>query len=261
MHLQQANFFGETIIEIYFTILMSAMEEGEEQHFSKLKQLLANQPDNIPSGELADMYRFAINYCARKIRKGQSKYVEEALDLYVTGIDSRLFLEENYLSPWTFTNVVKLALRLKRYEWIAAFIPKYAQLLPPNFRENALHYNYAELYYYTQDFDQALEHLNQVAYADLNYHLGARVMLAKIYYETAEENALLSLLAAFSVFLKRNKNISSNIKHTYLNFCDLLFQLLRRNPKKMENLKAKIEKTSLLTDRDWLLQAYERALI
>jgi len=256
-HLQAKGFFGELIIELYHTILLSALEEDKDVHFTKLKQLLAGDSTVIPNQELADIYRFAINYCARKIRKGEAKFVEEALSLYVKGIESQLFLEENHLSPWTFTNVVKLALRLARYDWIASFIPTYAPLLPPGFQENALHYNYAELYYYTKDFDQALTHLNQVAYDDINYTLGARVMLAKIYFETDAENALLSLLAAFSVFLKRNKNISSNIKHTYLNFCDLLFQLVRRKPKKMKDLKQKIVQTHLLTDRAWLLDAYQ----
>lgn len=258
LHLKEKAFFGELIIEMYHTILLSALEEEHESHFTKLKQLLDGDAAPIPNEELADIYRFAINYCARKIRKGEAKYVEEALSLYIKGIDSKIFLEENHLSPWTFTNVVKLALRLARYEWIATFIPTYAPLLPASFQENALHYNYAELYYYTKDFDQALTHLNQVAYDDINYTLGARVMLAKIYFETDAENALLSLLAAFNVFLKRNKNISSNIKYTYLNFCDLLFQLMRRKPKKMKDLKQKITETNPLTDRAWLLEAYQK---
>ncbi|MBX2874235.1 MAG: hypothetical protein KTR30_19100 [Saprospiraceae bacterium] len=252
-HLVEQAFFDELIIRIYYTILMCALHEDELMHFEELKQTLATVDERVTNTDLADIYRFAINYCARKIRKGGSEYLEEALQLYLKGIESELFLEDGHLSPWTFTNVVKLALRLEKFEWIAKFIPQYAPSLPAEFQENALHYNYAELYYYRKDFDQALSHLNQVALDDLNYALGARVMLAKIYYETEEENALLSLLAAFSLFLKRNRKISANIKHTYQNFCDLLFQLIRRNPKKLLMIRKKIEETSLLTDRSWLL--------
>lgn len=257
-HLRERSFYDEQIIRIYYTILMCALEEDEIQHFEELKLMLAGVNEEITNSDLADIFRFAINYCARKIRKGRSEYLEEALQLYVRGIASELFLEDGHLSPWTFTNVVKLALRLEKFSWIAEFIPQYAPSLPANFQENALHYNYAELYYYRKDLDRALTHLNQVALDDLNYALGARVMLAKIYYETAEENALLSLLAAFSLFLKRNRKISANIKHTYLNFCDLLFQLIRRNPKKLGSLRKKIEETNLLTDRGWLLSICEQ---
>ncbi|NRB49532.1 MAG: hypothetical protein HRU41_17765 [Saprospiraceae bacterium] len=257
-HLVEKSFFDEPIIRIYYTILMSSLEENELRHFEELKQILTTVNERVTNTDLAHIYRFAINYCARKIRKGRSEYLEEALQLYLKGIASELFLEDGHLSPWTFTNVVKLALRLEKFEWIAEFIPQYAPSLPEEFQENALHYNYAELYYYSKDLDRALTHLNQVALDDLNYALGARVMLAKIYFETTEENALLSLLAAFSLFLKRNRKISANIKHTYLNFCDLLFQLIRRNPKKLEKIRKKIEETNLLTDRGWLLSVCEQ---
>lgn len=252
-HLVERSFLHEPLIQLYYTILMSSLEADEVQHFEDLKDRLTTTTDQINNKDLADIYRFAINYCARKIRKGRNEYLKEALELYIRGIESAVFLEDEYLSPWTFTNVVKLALRLERFDWIAEFIPKYTPSLPPDFQENVLHYNYAELYYYTKDYDKALIHLNQVAFDDLNYSLGARVMLAKIYQERGEENALLSLLAAFSVFLKRNRHISADIKHTYLNFCDLLFQLIRRSPKKMDGIRKRIEETNLLTDRGWLL--------
>ena len=156
-----------------------------------------------------------------------------------------------------FTNIVKLSLRLKRYEWVEPFIREYAPQLPVAFRENALHYNLAELFYYTHRNDDAQQHLIKVAYSDLNYYLGARVMLAKIYYESGHTEPLLSLIAAFMIFLKRNKQISADLKQTYLNFCDILFQLTRPHPKKMVLLGETIRNTSLLTDRSWLMAQYE----
>ena len=85
-------------------------------------------------------------------------------------------------------------------------------------------------------------------------------MLAKIYYETNEENALLSLLAAFTVFLKRNKNISADLKKTYLNFCHFLFQIIRKKKKHLPKLREEIRITKLLTDRAWLLKELQNLL-
>jgi hypothetical protein len=83
-------------------------------------------------------------------------------------------------------------------------------------------------------------------------------MLIKIYFEQEEEQALLSQLAAFTMFLKRNKEISIHLKRTYLNFCNLLFSILKRNPKKLPQLEEKIERTSPLTDKVWLLQQLKK---
>lgn len=257
-HLEQKQFFQEPLIQLYYTIYLALNEEGAETHFIRLKAYLEKHTQSIAFNDLKDIYLFAINYCARKIRQGKDAYLKEALQLYQSGIEVGFLIENGLLSPWTFTNVVKLSLRLEHYDWIESFIPKYAPLLPKSFQENALHYNLAELYYYTHRYGQAQEHLNQVAYSDLNYYLGARVLLAKIYFELQEEEPLLSLIASFTIFLKRNKKISNTLKNTYLNFCRILFQLVRRSPTQMEKLKAKIESTELLTDRKWLMAIYHQ---
>lgn len=252
-HLKQQEFYGQNIIKLYYMVLTTLLQEDKEANFQELKSSILSHPDTIAPSVMREFYLYGINYCARKIRKGKENYVTEALDLYMDGINNGTLYEKNHLSPWTFTNVVKLALRLKRYSWIETFIRQYAPSLPAEFRENALHYNLAELYFYTRQFDLALQHLHKVKLSDLNFHLGARVILAKVYYETGEQEALLSLLASFSIFLKRNKEISQQLKKTYLNFCDLLFQIVKRNPKKMAALQEKIKTTALLTDRAWLM--------
>ena len=260
-HLAEKNFLDTPVIRLYFTVFQALQYEQDESHFLALRDLLLTGETAVFSQpDLEEVFRAAINYCARKIRQGREDYAEKALELYTEGLKKQAFFDNGFLSPWTFTNVVKLSLRLKRYDWVEQFIREYAPQLPVDFRENALHYNLAELFYYTQRSDEAQQHLIKVAYSDLNYYLGARVMLAKIYHESGDTEPLLSLLAAFMIFLKRNKQISSDLKQTYLNFCDILFQLIRRHPKKMAALGETIRTTSLLTDRSWLLAQYEASL-
>jgi hypothetical protein len=257
-HLQDQNFFNEPIIQLYFNIYQALNKEEEDTYFVRLKTFLTEYEQMTAPKDLKDIYLFAINYCARKIRQGKEGYVLEALNLYHLGIEKKILLENGVLSPWTFTNVVKLSLRLHRYTQIETFIQNFAHKLPVDFRENALHYNLAELYYYTKRFDQAQDHLNRVAFSDLNYYLGARVLMAKIYYEREEIEPLLSLIASFTIFLKRNKQLSDNLKSTYLNFCTILFQIIRQSPAQIKKLKDKIDQTDPLTDRTWLQKIYEQ---
>ena len=258
-HLRQAAFFNNTQIRLYHTIYLALSTEADDEHFAALKQQLRQAEAELPPGELRTPYLFAINYCARKIRQGRQTYLTEALDLYTSGIEREVLIDENGLSPWTFTNVVRLALRLERYHWIETFIATYGPRLPDDFRDNALAYSRAELYYHTQRYGPALEALLLVAHSDLNYYLNARVMLAKIYYETDEVEPLLSLLAAFMIFLKRNQSISGNLKATYLNFCDSLFQLTKGSGRRFESLESTIQQTDLVAERDWLLAQYRAA--
>lgn len=257
-HIEQMDFFGEQVIFYYYNVLLALQEEDNEAHYDRLRVLLRTPPDKVPRGELRDLYFFVINYCARKIRKGKDRFVREALDFYREGIDRGLLLDQGQLSPWTYTNVVKLSLRQKEYDWIKSFIRDMAPLLPETYRSDALHYNLAETYYYTREHGKALEHLNQVHMSDLNFHLGSRVLLAKVYYEEGEEEALLSLIAAFTMFLKRNKKLSQTIKKTYLNFCRMLFRILKRKTGQWGDLAEALRTTRLLTDRQWLMEVLER---
>lgn len=259
-HLEAQDFFGEPAIRLYYTIYRALAEEDEESCFVELKKGIAEEGSKMPLKDLRDIYLFAINYCARKIRQGNTAYVKEARQLYRSGIEEGILIEEGVLSPWAFTNMVKLSLRMEQYGGIERFIEQYAPLLPEAFRENALHYNLAELYYYTRRFEQAQEQLLRVALTDLNYYLGARVLLIKIYYENGAEEALLSLLASFIIFLKRNKQLSTHLKHTYLNFCQLLFQIVRRPPDRLETICKRIKSTELLTDRAWLEETCRKAM-
>ena len=228
--------------------------EAIESHFHQLRQLINELSGKISKQVMRSAMLAAINYCARSIRRGLTSFVEPALNLYLKGLEDKVLFDEGVLSPWTFNNVVKLALRLERFSWIESFMQTYQSFLPETFRSDALHYNQAELYYYTNRYQDAQKALLQVPYTDLNFYLGARVLLAKIYYETDETESLLSLLAAFQIFLKRNKDISLNIKKTYLHFCEILYQIVRGRSSHLPTLEQRIKTTSLLTDRDWLLR-------
>ncbi len=249
---------NEPGIAIYSKILDMLGDDKTEEHFRALKELIDLHFSTVSKAEMRDAYLYAINYCARKIRSGDSNYMAEALDLYVDGIDREILYENGLLSPWTFANVVKVALRLKRYQWTETFIEINHSKLPADMQQNVLNYNLAELYYETQEFDKAITRLNNVKYTDSTYALGSRVLLAKVYYELQEEEALLSLIASFSIFLKRNKKISSKVKRPYLNFCDLLYGLMKRKVRKLPGLKERIEGTESLTERAWLLKVWHQ---
>jgi hypothetical protein len=250
---------ADPLIEIYLHIYLLITCPEEEGHFEQLMRLIEQHALTIDRKLRREIYLYAINYGASRIKKGSSKYLQIVLDLYVKGIENRALFDEAYLSHWTYSNVVKLGLHLRHYDWVAGFIRENAVNLQPSLREDAEHYNLAELHYYQGDFDQVLMHLNQLQFSDLHYHLGSRVMLLKTYHELEAEESLFSMLASFSVYLRRNKKIAASVKRPYLNFCNLLHQLMRRNPKKWNALGESIRKTQLLTERGWLLQVWEKA--
>ena len=258
-YLEQQKMEGLPLIAIYLQVYYTFKKENAEKNFEKLKELLLINQNKIPSTEKKTIYLYAINYCVAQIGAHANRiyYVEECLKLFMFGIEEEFLFTNGYLSPWTFKNVVKLGLNLKRYDWTAQFIQNYYQKLATEFQEDALHYNLADLAYRRKNYSDAQYHLLLVEYSDIFYSLDAKTILLKIYYENQEIEALFALIASFSIYLRRNKKISQNFRETYLNFVTLLQQVLRAKPKKIPKLVEKIKKTELLTNRSWLLEICE----
>ncbi len=261
-YLAQHKVEEEPLIAIYLQIFHLLQKEDAESNFEYLKQLLAEFYHQIPKSEKKIIYLYAINFCVAKIGKKikQVYYVEECLKLYLKGIDENFLLNNGYLSPWTFKNTIKLGLNLKQYDWAEAFIRTSYKKLLPEFQADALNYNLADLAYRRKKYKEAQHHLLLVEYSDVFYSLGAKNMLLKIYYENQEIEALFALIASFSIYLRRNKQISNSFKVTYLNFTSLLQQILRAKPEKMPKIIEKINATELLTSRNWLLEVAKDTL-
>lgn len=245
-------------LQIYYTLTL----EDAEANFEKLKQLLESNEVCIPNSEKGIIYIYAINYaiyqCSRNNRI--QYYTEQCLNFYLRGIKEGFLLNKGYLTPWTFKNVIKMGLTLKRYEFTEDFIQQYHKKLEVEFQEDALHFNLADLYYRKKNYDLAHTHLIQVQFSDIFYTLGAKAILLKLYYETQEEEALLSLLASFSIYLKRQKTLAQNVQQSYLNFTTLLSKFVRRKYKHIPEIIAEINDTQYLSNRSWLLKVCEEEL-
>ena len=251
-YIKDSKFVDEPLIAIYLNILDIVKGIDAKAKFKLLKNQIFKNTYNIAHSEFKDIYIFAINFCARQIKKNQLEYLQEAFDLYREGIDKKILLDKNQLTTWTYGNVVKLGLRLKEFSEIEKFIFDNKDKIPKNKREDVFNYNLSELYYYTNKFDEAQRLINYIKVTDSMLHSNSRVILCKIYFESFEVEPLLSLIASFSIFLKRDKKLSGNMKIFYKNFCDILFQLLKRNPKKLPGIVEKIKSVELISDREWL---------
>ncbi len=246
------------LVAIYLSIYFSLLEPEEDDYLDRLRLLIKENSHSIEKTERKDIYLYALNLCVRKIRQSKEKYLPITLDLYVEGIRNQSLFTNNHLSHWTYNNIVKLALRLKRFDWTENFIRTHTDYLQQQFQKDARHYNLAELYFHKKNYDEALIHLNQVRASDIHYHLGSRILLIKTFYESQDFDPLHSLLASFSVYLSRNKQIATPLKKSCQNFCNLVHKiLLDSSRKKREKLWEQVKETQPLADRPWLIKVFK----
>lgn len=256
--LQKSSYENIPAIALYHQVFLTLTEEHNEHHFEKLTLLIDEYIGSFSDEEMQGFYSHALNYCIRKMRQKDEKYVEKALQIYIKGVENKLLLQNGFLSPWNYKNIVKLGLRLQKFEWTEQFIKQYTDILEEKYRLNAFNYSLADLSYHKQSIETALTHLREVEFTDIFFTLDAKIMLLKIYYDNQEEEALFSLLTSFKIFLKRNKLISNEVRSTYENFINLLSQILKSDKSAVTALTEKINDTPLLTDRNWLLLVVQK---
>lgn len=233
-----------------------ALKSPELDTFQQTKRLLRQAADGtFPTNELSGLYRIVLNFCIRKMNRGETDYIREAFDLYKSGFEHHILITDEGISRWTFLNVVFIAVRLKEWDWTQHFIEEYQHHIEEGHRENFVHFSKARLTFVQGDYKATMQRLYQAEYKDPLLMLLAKSMLMKIYYEEGEVEVLESLLESTRAYLQRKK-IQGFHRDNYSNLVRLLKKLLRlplNDRDTVKKLRKEIEETNPLTEKEWLL--------
>lgn len=256
--LELNSFQSEPAIQVYHYLMLALNQKSNKSSFDQFRSYFNGYQNIFTDDEIRQLYLLAINFCVHKIRIGERAYATELLSLYTEGIDKRILLENEKLSPWIYKNVVKLGLGLQRLEWVEDFVKKYSQYLSKALRKDAYHFSLADIYFHKKAYSSALYELNQVEFSDIYYNLDAKTTLLKIYYETGETEAFISLISSFKIFLRRQKALTKHVKASYLNFANLLYKIFKMKTNEFEQIQTEISSVKALSGRTWLLNQIQK---
>ena len=260
---------GEPALALYYRALLMLERPLEEGHYFGLKALLLERPEVVTIDELRTLYHYALNYCIRQINSGQGTFYAEVFQLYELMLEQGLLFVHGLLSEWSFKNIVTTGIRTGAFDWTERFINHYQPYLPEEGRSNAVAYNRAALYYARADYKNALLQLQDVEFTDTSYHLGAKIIQLKSYYELDEPEPFFALLEAFRKYLRRNRQISDYRKKANASFLKLarrIYELrmeasgLHREilAARLESLKQEVDSGTAVANKNWLVQALEK---
>lgn len=256
---EQGAFAGNPAVETYFFSYRALANPDNTQVFNTLKKHIEQYGSLFPDAELRDLYILAINFCIRRLNAGDRAYIQEAFGLYRAGLARKVFLENGFLARFTYRNILNLALALGEWDWALEYLHTFAPYLAPKERDNIFRYNLATYYFRRPDPEKALEILRHVEFRDVLYNFDARRMLLRIYYERQEWQALESLLDSFAVYLQRHRDAGYH-REMYRNlvrFAKRLLQIRAGDTAARNRLKADIERTTHVAEREWLLGVLE----
>lgn len=251
----QGAFQNIPAVEAWHTAYLALQECDHETHFDRLKMHLEQHGDVFPNTDLRDLYILALNVCIRRINAGDKKHIREAFDLYRAGLQRSVFLENGWLSKFTYRNVLNIAVALQEWDWALAYLQEFQAYLPPKERENIFKYNLATFYFRKKDYQQALALLPYVELRDILENFDSRRMLLIMYFEQKEWQALAYLLDSFGIYLQRHKEGGYH-REMYLNLVRFLKKMLAQpiqNEEERSSIRVEIMETAHLAEREWLL--------
>lgn len=247
-------------IDVYLQIWLTLRQPDHEPHYWELKRLLLENLTSIAREELRDMFAFVQNYCIRQANLGNNAFLSELFELYQLLLENEIISAGNRLTQFDFKNIVTVALRVNAFDWTGHFITNYTSFLEPSYRENARHYNMARLHFSRGAYRTALRELLNVSYTDVFYELDSRSLLLKTYYELGDYESFLSLASAFSMFLRRNREVSDYQRTLYRNQVRFAKKLMRvkMGGKGVPNkLLGEMQEIKQIADLNWLRKKAE----
>ena len=259
-HIKKYRYEEVPPIAVYFQIYLAYTEGDKEEHYFKLKDLLEKHGLEFPKEEAQEIYTFAINYCTRKINKGNQAFLREYFDLYKDLLKKDILIVEGEMEPGLFRNIVVVGLRLGEMAWTEQFIHDYQPYLPEAQRENTVSFNLSQLYFYKRDFDKVIETLRHVEYEDVITNLNAKTLLLTTYYEIDEIEPLYSLMESFRAYLNRHKDISSRRRKSFLQFIRFVKKLSKTMPgdsKRIDSLREELESSKGVASSQWIAEKIE----
>jgi len=263
---------SEIVIIYYHVYMMILMNEKTDKHYNQLKSILVSFGQYLSIGEMNFIYSFVINYCVRKMAKGEEEFRSELYSVYKHTIPLGVWDTARAFSPHHYIGHFRNMLHLQKYEEAIEFQEEYQSKLQTKYIPDIPNLGYAFYYFHLGEYDTSQEYLNQVVdREDFIYKFYCKCLLIKIYYEKKEWSVIESALEALRFYLlpKRSKEISEQIRGRQKLFLNICKKILRqRNNAEynqaslniLEKIKKEIKEAKSLSERAWLLEKTEELI-
>lgn len=236
-------------------------ESPSLEDFNELTDLLPQHESRIEKAVLQQYSAYLRSLCVMLITEGYD-FLLPVLHRLLKADLARGALyppdQHGQLAPSTLMNIVSVSIRVQEFEWLDDFLESHRdRIIGDNESCDFYRMNKAAALFAQKKYDAALD-LIPANSAYIDYHMAARRLEIKIYYETASD-LLPYKLDAFKMFVSRasKKFLSDGLRKRNADFANFAYQLMQSTPGDMaraERLAQRIQEKKWTADREWLLE-------
>ncbi len=230
--------------QVAFRLPFTDLVLSFQQHYPK-----------FANDEQVTLLKLLLNRAIHRINQEASEEnLRKALGLYQLGLNEGLLVHNNRITTFTFSNIMAIALRLEELIFASDFLDRFSDNLPGETADSIIAFNRARLAYARNDLKEALLYLQNADHQDGVHLMNARFLMMRIYYETHEILALRDLLHATRILIgRKHSNYHQKVYRNNIRLIKELTNLMPGRKTKLERFREKVEATSPLSEKAWLL--------
>ncbi len=251
------------IIAMNFYLYKANIDEKNEGDYYTSHNLLIEISEYINKEYKISCFTNMINYCIKKLNKGNVKYRYELFDLYNEKLSQNLTddLRNKSYTFNHFRDYVFIAISVKKFDWLENFIEKYSGFLPPEIRNDEIKISYAKLYFEKKRFKKSLLNLNGIKVSHYLQYIDTSLIKLCNYYELKEFEYAYLEIDKLKHYFRNKKNIPKTLFLNTMNFIKIYRKLIiiQIDPEKIDTgyVEKEIKSMKLISRKSWLMEKIE----
>ncbi len=242
------------VVKLYNSLYQLLITQ-QENYFFNTKEYLSHYKLLVSVQEYKEVLLMLLNFCIKKYNNNENNFGYPILELYDEGLINGVFLENNIINKFTYTNYITIALKLREPEKAFALLEKFKKNLQSDIATETYNYNYCRVLYVQKDYTKALKIINQINISDELWSLNAKILHIKILYDIGSTELLETLLINLTTLIKRKKGIGYHGQY-FLKAIKSLRHLKDVNYKSKSEIKKRIENLEKhqYPEYDWVIE-------
>lgn len=232
--------------QIYYKLytLLKGLKNSVEE-VSSIENIIEKNHNSIDINTLEEFYTCLFNFYTKKINRGHHQYAENYLNCVLKLLDRGIVFTNKELPVHILKNSISVALINDDLEraWIL-FHQHEKKTTYQNINEKlVLALMKATIFLYEEEYNKSFDILNNYKLQDYYHDIDARLLKLQLEYSLQEHRSLiLQKIVTFKKVIRGHKKMPTSKRKVYLNFLEVLRQLIKEEKLNSTEFKGKIPK-------------------
>ncbi|MFZ1321864.1 MAG: hypothetical protein WAT71_09940 [Ignavibacteria bacterium] len=225
MYLEKNKNTIAPVLKMFYLIIL-LHKDLEDDIFFELKEHYKKISDSLGFYEKYMCFLHMSAFCAWRYNNDcRTDFMKEHFYLSKENLESNTILLGKIMYM-DFLNHVKIAGRVKEYNWAEKYIAKFKDQLNEE-KESTLNFSYGFIEYMKGNRLKALDLLSQTNFPNFIIKVQVKILMLQICYEEGFYDQAVTMIDSFRHFLARENSIKENYKESFYDFMRITGELIR----------------------------------